>query len=69
MFRGAKGNQYELTDLKPVFEVVESPGGLYIGARRNAENGKYYWRITPAAARTDSVRMRVDEAAAPRAGV
>ena len=33
-------------DMKPVFEVVESPGGLYIGARRNAENGNYYWRIT-----------------------
>jgi len=30
-----------------VFEVVESPGGLYIGVRRNAENGHYYWRITP----------------------
>ena len=26
--------------------MVESPGGLYIGARRNAENGNYYWRIT-----------------------
>jgi hypothetical protein len=26
---------------------VEQPGGLYIGARRNAENGNYYWRITP----------------------
>ena len=25
---------------------MESPGGLYIGARRNAENGDYYWRIT-----------------------
>ena len=23
-----------------------APGGLYIGARRNAENGNYYWRIT-----------------------
>ena len=33
-------------DLMPVFDVVESPGGLYIGARRNAEDGKYYWRIT-----------------------
>jgi phthalate 4,5-dioxygenase oxygenase subunit len=32
--------------MKPVFEVVESPGGLYIGARRNAEEGNYYWRIT-----------------------
>jgi phthalate 4,5-dioxygenase oxygenase subunit len=46
LFKGAKGNQYNLNDTKPVFEVVESPGGLYIGARRNAEEGKYYWRIT-----------------------
>ena len=27
--------------------MVESEGGLLIGARRNAEDGKYYWRITP----------------------
>jgi len=46
LFKGAKGNQYNLNDARPVFEVVESPGGLYIGARRNAENGNYYWRIT-----------------------
>ena len=46
LFKGAKGNQYNLNDPKPVFEVIESPGGLYIGARRNAEDGKYYWRIT-----------------------
>jgi phenylpropionate dioxygenase-like ring-hydroxylating dioxygenase large terminal subunit len=46
LFKGAKGNQYNLKDSRPVFEVVESPGGLYIGARRNAEDGKYYWRIT-----------------------
>jgi phthalate 4,5-dioxygenase len=46
MFKGAKGNQYNLGDARPVFEVVESPGGLYIGARRNAEQGNYYWRIT-----------------------
>jgi len=46
LFKGAKGNQYNLSDSRPVFEVVESPGGLYIGARRNAEEGKYYWRIT-----------------------
>ena len=46
LFKGAKGNQYNLNDARPVFEVVESPGGLYIGARRNAEEGKYYWRIT-----------------------
>ncbi len=47
LFKGTKGNEYNLKDLKPVFEVVESAGGLYIGARRNAENGHYYWRITP----------------------
>jgi phthalate 4,5-dioxygenase len=46
LFKGAKGNQYNLADARPVFEVVESAGGLYIGARRNAENDRYYWRIT-----------------------
>jgi hypothetical protein len=46
LFRNARGNQYNLKDLRPVFEVVESPGGLYIGARREAEGGNYYWRIT-----------------------
>ena len=47
MFKGAtKSHKYNLGDLAPHFEVVESPGGLYIGARRNAENDKYYWRIT-----------------------
>jgi hypothetical protein len=46
LFKGARGNQYNLNDARPVFEVVDSPGGLYIGARRNAENGQYYWRIT-----------------------
>jgi phenylpropionate dioxygenase-like ring-hydroxylating dioxygenase large terminal subunit len=46
LFKGAKGNQYNLGDRRPVFEVVESAGGLYIGARRNAEDGQYYWRIT-----------------------
>lgn len=47
LFKGAKGNQYNLADVKPVFEVVPSDGGLLIGARRNAEEGKFYWRITP----------------------
>ena len=47
LFKGAKGNQYNLADLKPVFEVVPADGGLFIGARRNAEDGQYYWRITP----------------------
>ena len=46
LFKGAKGNDYNMGDLAPVFEVVQSDGGLYIGARRNAEDGNYYWRIT-----------------------
>ena len=46
LFKGAKGNEYNLKDLRPHFEVVESAGGLYIGARRNTGDGKYYWRVT-----------------------
>lgn len=29
-----------------VFDILESPGGLLIGARRNADPGRYYWRVT-----------------------
>jgi phthalate 4,5-dioxygenase oxygenase subunit len=47
LFKGAKGNQYNLNDLRPFFEVAEADGGLFIGARRNAEEDTYYWRITP----------------------
>jgi hypothetical protein len=47
LFKGARGNAYNMGDLRPVFEVVEHAAGLYIGARRNAEEGHYYWRITP----------------------
>ena len=47
LFRGAKGNEYNMKDTKPFFEVADSEGGLFVGARRNAEEGTYYWRITP----------------------
>ena len=47
LFKGAKGNDYNMADLRPQFEVAETEGGLYIGVRRNAEPGHYYWRITP----------------------
>jgi phthalate 4,5-dioxygenase oxygenase subunit len=47
LFKGSRGNQYNLSDLSPVFEVAEADGGLFIGARRNAEDDQYYWRITP----------------------
>ncbi|HET9822246.1 MAG TPA: Rieske 2Fe-2S domain-containing protein [Burkholderiaceae bacterium] len=47
LFKGARGNQYNLNDLAPVFDVVPADGGLFVGARRNAEDDQYYWRITP----------------------
>ena len=47
LFKGTKGNEYNMADLKPFFEVAEADGGLFVGARRDAEDGKYYWRITP----------------------
>ena len=46
LFKGSEGNKYNMADLRPVFEVVDNPGGLLIGARRNAEDDQYYWRIT-----------------------
>jgi len=46
MFVGSKGNLYNMQDPNPVFEVVDAPGGLYVGARRNAEADSFYWRIT-----------------------
>src|SRR6187399_2921288 len=45
LHRNTKGAHYQ-ADQKPKFEVVESAGGLFIAARRNAEAGHYYWRIT-----------------------
>ena len=47
LFVGSKGNEYNDQDRMPQFDVVEFEGGLLIGARRNAENHRYYWRITP----------------------
>ncbi|MBX6319343.1 Rieske 2Fe-2S domain-containing protein [Pigmentiphaga sp.] len=47
LFKGAAGNQYNLKDLKPVFEVVDTDTGLLVGVRRNADDDTYYWRITP----------------------
>src|SRR5688572_20189567 len=47
LFKGAKGNTYNERDRMPFFDVVDFPGSLLIGARRNAEGGRYYWRITP----------------------
>jgi phenylpropionate dioxygenase-like ring-hydroxylating dioxygenase large terminal subunit len=45
LHRSTKGANYQ-SDKHPVFEIVESEGGLYIAARRKAEQDQYYWRIT-----------------------
>jgi phthalate 4,5-dioxygenase len=40
-------NPFLAADRAPVFEVKEVPYGLLVGARRQADAGNYYWRITP----------------------
>jgi phthalate 4,5-dioxygenase oxygenase subunit len=47
LMQGSRGNQYNMGDSRPVFAVADQPAGLFIGVRRNAEPGTYYWRITP----------------------
>ena len=47
LFKNAEGNKYNQQDRRPAFEVKPVDGGLLIGARRNAENDQYYWRVTP----------------------
>ena len=45
LHRSTQGASYQ-ADRTPVFEIVESAGGLLIGARRRASEGSYYWRVT-----------------------
>jgi phenylpropionate dioxygenase-like ring-hydroxylating dioxygenase large terminal subunit len=45
LHRSTKGAEYQ-KDRHPRFEVIESDGGLLIGARRKAEEGLAYWRVT-----------------------
>ncbi len=47
LMRGSRGNEYNMGDMMVRFEVAEHDAGLFIGARRKAENNSYYWRITP----------------------
>jgi phthalate 4,5-dioxygenase oxygenase subunit len=46
MHAGTEGLTYLKADTRPKFEVIESDGGLLIGARRNVDDEQYYWRIT-----------------------
>jgi phthalate 4,5-dioxygenase oxygenase subunit len=43
---GSAAFKYLATDTAPKFEVVDTDYGFMIGARRNAEEDSYYWRIT-----------------------
>lgn len=45
LHKGTRGAKFQ-RDRMPKFEIVESAGGLLIGARRNAEAGEYYWRVS-----------------------
>ena len=42
----SKGGEYARADRHPVFEAQDTDYGLLIGARRNADEDHYYWRIT-----------------------
>ncbi len=41
-----KSKEYSMADFHVQFEVVESESGLWIGSRRKADNGNFYWRVT-----------------------
>jgi len=43
---GSKGAEYQ-RDAAPEITIQDSPAGIMIGARRSAEDGQSYWRITP----------------------
>jgi len=43
----SQGSAFLKGDTRPRFEVAQAPWGLSIGARRNASETEYYWRITP----------------------
>jgi len=47
VYKGSKGNHYTINDTQPTFEVVETAGGMVVGARRKTEGENFYWRITP----------------------
>lgn len=48
---GGQGEDSHILDIlardhNPRYETVETDGGLMLGARRTAGQGKYYWRVT-----------------------
>ena len=45
LHQGTQSAKYQ-GDTAPVLDARETPGGMMIGARRNAEAGQFYWRVT-----------------------
>ena len=45
-FHRNTGGARMVKSTKTVFDILDRPGGLLIGARRDADPGNYYWRIT-----------------------
>src|ERR1700722_396772 len=45
LHRNTSGAKYTRST-NTVFDILESPGGLLIGARREADPGYHYWRVT-----------------------
>jgi phenylpropionate dioxygenase-like ring-hydroxylating dioxygenase large terminal subunit len=45
-FHKNTGGSRMVKAVKTTFDILDSSGGMIIGARRDAEPGKYYWRIT-----------------------
>ena len=45
LHKATKGADYQ-ADKRPHFEILESPGGMVIAARRRAEADSYYWRLS-----------------------
>jgi phthalate 4,5-dioxygenase oxygenase subunit len=46
LHRNTGGAKYTRAAGNAVFDILESPGGLLIGARRDADPGQHYWRVT-----------------------
>ena len=46
LHRNTAGAKFTRSNTNTVFDILESPGGLLIGARRDADPGYHYWRIT-----------------------
>ena len=45
LHKGTEGARYQV-DTRPKFDVAKSPGGLVISAKRGADAGQSYWRVT-----------------------